>query len=54
MTPPEELKLLTMYKDGPIKNNFLNNTLPINSASAFGSMTCGKVYSVYFNNLIFF
>jgi hypothetical protein len=43
MNPPETLELLSMYAEPAERNKFLNNTLPINSISAFGSLSAGKV-----------
>lgn len=40
---PEELRKLALYRDKSERENFLENTLALNNAHAFGSVTCGKV-----------
>jgi hypothetical protein len=46
MQPPKELVELTSYSDGATMNNFLDNTLAINSSVAFGSVSSEKVASI--------
>ena len=40
--PPEKFKDLAENRDPPLRNNFLNNTLPLNNSFAFGSVSVDK------------
>lgn len=40
--PPENFKDLAENRDPPLRNNFLDNTLPLNNSFAFGSVSVDK------------